>query len=62
MPMRKPPILLRRQMRGNVLQPVVSAAAAAELQLDGAGRQIEFIVRDENLVGQDLEELRDGDH
>ncbi len=56
----QPPVVLRRQVRGNVLQAVVSAAAAAELHLDGSRRQIQFVVRDENLVGQDLEELRDG--
>jgi hypothetical protein len=57
----QPPVLLRRQVRGDVLQPVVAAAAAAELQLHGAGRQIELVVRDEDLIWQDLEETRDRD-
>src|SRR5471030_1080347 len=56
----QPPILLHRQMRGNVLQSIVPAAAAAKLQLHRAGRQIEFIVCHQDFVGQNLEELRNG--
>src|SRR5579864_415104 len=32
----QPPVLLGRQMRGDVLQPIMATAAAAELQLDDA--------------------------
>src|SRR5258708_18831616 len=56
------PILLRRQMRRNVLQAVVTTAAATELQLHRTGRQIEFIVRNKDFIRQDLEELCNGHH
>ncbi len=46
------------ELRGDVLQAVVSGDAAALLQPRGAGREIELVVHDQDLVGGDLVERR----
>src|SRR5579859_3569648 len=49
-------------MRADVLQPVMASAAATKLQLDAARWHIELVVRDQNFVRKDLEELRERDN
>ena len=44
-------------VRDDVAQPVVAAVTAAVLQAHGADRQIELIVRHQDLLGRDLEEI-----
>lgn len=52
------PELLRGQVRGDVLQAVMAARAAPELELDRARRQVQLVVRDQDLVGHHLVEAR----
>lgn len=40
------------------LQPIVPARAAAQLQLDGTRQQVQFVVHDQDLIGQDFVEAR----
>src|SRR5258708_982867 len=48
------------QLRDDILEAVVARAAAAELELDAAGLQIELVVRHENFRQRDTIEAGDG--
>ena len=54
MPMRRRWNLPWPSMRHDVAQSVLAAVAAVELQARRAGRQIQFVVRDEHLFRRDL--------
>ena len=62
MPMRRRQKSLRAEMRDDVLQPVVPAVAAAQLELGAARRQVEFVVHHQYLVRQYLVKQRQRDH
>jgi len=53
-PQAQPPEF-RPAVRDRVAQPVVSAVATAELEASGAGRQVEFVVHDEQLTHRRLD-------
>jgi hypothetical protein len=56
------PVVVRRQPGRDVLQPVVAGGAAALLHLHRARREIELVVRHQDVGGRDLEEAREHLH
>src|SRR5471030_2760851 len=52
----QPPVILRAERGGDVLQAVVAARRAALLQARDAGHQIEFVVHHQHFVRRDLVE------
>ena len=56
MPDAQPPEIFA-DMRNGVAQTIVPAVAAALLQAHAAHRQIKFVVRHQDFLGRDLEEL-----
>src|SRR5690606_32589469 len=54
----QPPVVVGVEVGGSVLQSVVAAEAAAELQPQLAGRDVELVVHDEDLGGLDAVEAR----
>src|SRR5262245_10096460 len=55
----QPPEVFRAELLLDIAEPVMTRDAAAELQLHGARRKIQLVVRDEQLLGLDLVEARE---
>ena len=58
----EPPEVRRAERGDDVLESVVPGAAAAQLELHGAGLQVELVVRDQDFLGRDAIEPRQRGH
>src|SRR5256885_1429167 len=54
----QPPVVGRAQLGMDIAQAVVATVAAAALELDLAGLEVQFVMDHEDLLGLDLEEAR----
>jgi hypothetical protein len=52
------PVIGRAQLGMDIAQAVVAAMAAAELELDHAGLEVQLVMHDQDFLGLDLEEAR----
>jgi hypothetical protein len=56
------PVVGRAQLGVDVAQAVVAGVAAAELELDLAGHEVQLVVHHQDFLGLDLEEARQRGH
>ena len=54
----QPPVVAAAELGVDVAQAVVAGMTAALLELELAGFQVELVMRDQDLLGRDLEETR----
>ena len=55
----QPPVIGRAEMGRDILEAIMPAIAAAQLEFGGAWRQVEFVVDNQNLFRCDLVKARE---